>query len=387
MEARKRHTLLWKSIRPLVRTIPKLLFNYSADTCRIEGPLLIMANHNADLDPLLIGYSFPRVVYFVASEHVLRGKAGGFLRYVTDIIPRQKGGNASSTVRSIIRHLGDGHDVCIFPEGNRSWDGKTRPITPATGKMARMSGATLVTYRLVGTYFSSPRWAGASLRRGRVHGTVVGVYPPEKLKAMSAEKVQEIIERDLFEDAYARQRLRPVPFKGRKRAEHLETALFVCSNCGKEETMRSEGNEFYCSECGMRLTFGDDGMFSGENCRFDNIADWYDSQLEYIENKCRNAGSELIFSDTGLKLYSVISASKEELLAVGTMKLYRDRLVLPNGTEIGTDKLSGMAVIGPQNLYFSSEGKNYLIKSDVVRCTLKYLLACSVFDKRLKYGI
>ena len=387
MEDRKRHTLLWKSARPLVMLASKILFNFDADICREKGPMIILPNHNADLDPLFVAYAFPNPVYFVASEHIMRGKAAGLLRWATEIIPRQKGGNASGTVRSIVRHLNDGHDVCLFPEGNRSWDGVTRPITPATGKMVRMSGAKLVTYRTEGIYFSNPRWAGGSLRRGKSRGTIVGVYEPEYLKSITAKAVQELIERDLYEDAYDRQRKKPVKFKGKHLAEHLETMLFMCPHCHAEGKMISEGNYFYCADCGTRLRYTEEGFFIGENCIYDTVLDWNIWQKERIEEKCRTAADEPIFTDTELELYSISTAESKQLLACGTMKLFADRLELPDGTVIPVKELSGMSIKGPQDLYFSTKSRNFLITSKKIRCTLKYLTACAVFDKNLQYGI
>lgn len=91
MEERRRHEFLWKTLRPVVYGVSKLLFNFDTDICREEGPLLILPNHNADLDPLFIISAFPRTVYFVASEHVLRsGKASELLSWITKIIPARR---------------------------------------------------------------------------------------------------------------------------------------------------------------------------------------------------------------------------------------------------------------------------------------------------------
>lgn len=388
MKARRRHEIIWRCINPACRAAAKLIFRYSGDICREEGPLLIMANHNADLDPLLIAYSFPRAVYFVASEHILRGKAGKFLRWATDIIPRQKGGSASTTVRGILRHAQEGHDVCIFPEGNRSWDGVTRSVTLSTGKLARTCGAKLVTYRTEGMYFSSPRWAGGSLRRGKAHGTIVGIYEPQYLKTLSTEQVQAIIDRDLHENAYERQRKKAIPFRGKRLAEHLETLLFTCPHCKAEGKMRSEDDMFVCDECGTRLRYTPEGFFVGENCIFDSVLDWRVWQDRRVREKCLAVGeNEPVFSDADMELYNVDTGAGRRLAAVGTVTLYKDRLVLPDGTEIKTGCIKGMSVLGPQDLYFSSQGKNYLMRSNFIRCVSKYLTACSVFDNGLRYGI
>lgn len=388
MEERKRHKLLWSIARPLCIAGTKIIFNYDAEVYRGEGPYLVMANHNAELDPMLLACSFPEPLYFVASEHILRkGFVSDLLRWSTRIIPRQKGGNASSTIRGIVRNLGEGNCVCIFPEGNRSWDGVTAPITPATGKMARMTGAKLITYRTEGIYFANPRWAGGSLRRGKTSGHVVGVYEPEYLKSLTAGAVQELIETDLHEDAYARQKEVHTKFRGRKLAENLETMLFICPSCKAEGHMHSQGNDFYCSACGARHRYTPEGYFAGSDVIFDTVLDWNIWQNERIKEKCLSAGEEPIFSDTDMLLYKVKTGDSAQFVSAGEFILYRDRLVLPDGNTVSLKELKGMSVMGPQKLHFSTASTNYVVKSTKIRCVLKYLSACKVFDKNLQYGI
>ena len=388
MEERKRHKLLWSMARPLCIAATKVIFNYDADVYRGEGPYLVLANHNAELDPMLVACSFPQPLYFVASEHIMRkGCVSDFLRWGTRIITRQKGGNASATVRSIVRNLQDGNNVCLFPEGNRSWDGVTAPVTPSTGKMARMSGAKLITYRTEGVYFANPRWSGGNVRRGKTHGRVVGVYEPEYLKSLTAGAVQELIETDIREDAYDRQKQVRTSFHGRKLAEHLETMLFICPNCKSEGTMRSKGNYFYCEKCGARHRYTPEGFFAGDDVIYDTVLDWNIWQNDVIREKCLAAGDEPIFSDTDMLLYKVSTGESEAFISAGELTLYRDRLVLPDGNIIPLKELKGMSVMGPQTLHFSTATVNYVVKSTKIRCVVKYLSACKVFDKNLQYGI
>ena len=393
MEERRRHVILWKTARPITMAVGKLLFNYSAPVCREKGPFLVMSNHNADLDPVFVAFSFREPLYFVASEHIMRqGIVSDFLRWSTNIITRQKGGSAASTVRGIVRELQSGNDVCLFPEGNRSWDGVTRELTPATGKLAKMAGAKLITYRTEGLYFSNPRWAGGSIRRGKSKGSIVGVYEPEYLKSLSAKEVQEIIQRDLYENAYERQRTEHTKFQGRNLAEHLETLLFICPHCKSMHHLVSSGDYFTCTECGTKLRYTPEGFFEGENMIFDTVLDWKIWQKEKIRELCKLPDEEPvvpvpIFNDSEMDLYSVSTAQKAEYVATGNLVLYHDRLILPGGASLPVGKITGMALRGAQDLYLSSGGKNYIVKSKKVRCTSKYLTACSEFNPSLRYGI
>lgn len=388
MDARKRHTLIWKGARPLAKLGSKLLFNYTADNCREEGPFLVLSNHNTDLDPMLTACSFPEPLYFVASEHILRqGRVSDFVSYITEIIARQKGGSSTATIKGIVHHLKEGHNVCLYPEGNRSWDGVTRPISPATGKLVRMAGAKLVTLRMEGAYMASPRWSGCSIRRGKSHGTIVGVYDAEYLKGISAKQIQDIIERDLYQDDYADQRRNHVRFRARNKAEHLETLLFMCPHCKAEGKMRSEGDYFICDDCGTKLRYTDEGFFVGDNMIYDSVIDWRIWQSQRIRALCEDEEKEEIFSDDEMELYNIETGSDAKFKCCGTMRLSRKGLSLPGGLFIPIGEITGMSIRGAQDLYFSRGSENFFIRSDKIRCTSKYLTACSMFDKRLLYGI
>ena len=376
-DPRKRHVFLWKALRPLARFITWVKFGFRAVQSDVKGPFLLVSNHVTNWDPILAGCSFREQVYFVASEHILRaGLAGKFIAWAQDPIPRQKSGGAAGTVLAMMRRLRQGYNVAVFPEGNRTWDGVTAAFLPSIGKLARTSGASLVTYKLTGGYFASPRWSGESSRRGRMEGRVVKVYSPEELKAMTPAQINAIITRDLHEDAYARARKRPIRFHGRRLAEHMETLLFLCPRCGGVDTFRSKDDTVRCWKCGFTFRYLPTGFLSGEDLPYDNIRDWNAWQKGEILRMCDEAGDDPIFTDGGVRTDEVLFAKDTKSLGKGEMRLYRDRLELP-GVTVPLSELSGMALMGPQDLYVSTEEHHYLVRSQLVRCMVKYLTACS----------
>jgi len=389
MDNHSRYLRNWPVLRPIVTFFMKLVFNLKTPKYSVEGPYLVLCNHVMDLDPLAVGVGMQKQMYFVASEHIMRlGFISKVLDYLAGIITRQKGGSAAGTVKAILRHLKAGHNVCFFPEGNRSWDGVTRSFPASTGKLVRSCGCTLVTYRLSGGYFSNPRWAGARLRRGQLTGQLVGTYSPEELRAMSVEEINGIIARDLYEDAYELQRAKPIKFRSINRAHHLETLLFTCPKCGAMHKMRSRGHKFYCESCGMETLYRSDCFFEGGQLPFDNVRDWNAWQETQIEKLCNEATDQPIFTDTDMILRIVDSAKDAELVGVGTMTLYKDRLELPGGVVLQRDEISGMSLRGAINLYIGTpDGRHYELKSKKVRCTVKYLSACGYLGCPVGAGV
>ena len=383
------HVFVWRLLQPIAAVLCWLKFRFTAARSSVKGPFLLVSNHNTDWDPILVALSFPRQqMYYVTSEHLLRSGLGGrIVSALQDPIPRQKGGHAADTVLTMMRRMKKGYNVAVFPEGNRSWDGVTRPFLPSIGKLARSSGASLVTYRMTGGYFANPRWAGSASRRGRMRGEVVRIYSPEELKAMKPAEIYEHIREDLKEDAYSRQRKNPILFRGRHLAEHMETLLFLCPKCGRMHTLQSRGDTVSCWKCGFSFRYLPTGFLAGDGIPFDNLRDWTAWQEGEIRRLCDEADDEHpIFTDADMRLDEVHFSEGLKLLGKGEMKLYKDRLELP-GVTLPVGDITGISLRGPQDIYFGTETANYLVRSRFVRCTVKYLTACSYLNGGREYGV
>ena len=371
MKSQVRLNCTWKLLRFLIKPFVTRRFHYSAQSCDLSGPLLVMANHNTNWDPLLVGCSFPNYLSFVASEHIFRwGFLSRLICFLLDPIARMKGTTAGDTALTMMRKLKKGVSVAIFAEGNRSFDGLTAPILPATGKLARSSGATLVTYRLSGGYFASPRWSGSKMRRGKMSGRVVNVYTPEQLKAMTVAEVNAAIAADLFEDAYAEQRKAMIPYEGKNLAEHLETVLCRCPKCGRLDTLRSHDDMLSCA-CGFSVKYNVYGFLEGEDAPFDNITDWDKAQTEALIAAIPTDGSA-IFSDSDMILTEILPGHKTAALGCGDMRLFAEHMECC-GKTFPLASLSGFSLHSTQTVNFSCASRSYEISSEKVRCTRKYM--------------
>jgi 1-acyl-sn-glycerol-3-phosphate acyltransferase len=156
-------------------------------------------------------------------------------------------------------------------------------------------------------------------------GRVAGVYTHEQLKAMPAEEVNRLIARDLFEDAWERQRRECVPYRGRDLARNLETLLCLCPHCGRIGTLKSEGDRFFC-DCGLNLRYSEYGYFEGEIVPFKSVYEWDAWQTERLFALWHGNGQEPLFTDTEIRLKEVLPGHRSRELGVGELRLYRDRL-------------------------------------------------------------
>ena len=371
----KHYERVWRDLRFLAGGILRRLFHYEHPIVRPDAPnYLVVANHNTDLDPALVGLAFPRQMYFLASEHAFRmGFLSKLLNYFFAPLSRVKGATDAAAAMEIIRRLRKGDNLCLFAEGNRSFSGVTGPIFPATGKLAKASGAALVTFRLEGGYLTSPRW-GKTLRKGRMRGQCVRVYTAEQLKTMSAAEVNAAIAADLFEDAFARQLADPCDYKGKRLAEGLEDALYLCPSCGGVATLKGAGDTFCCKQCGLTVVYTPRGFFAGAHAPFANVRDWDLWQLNALAELVEQSGDAPVFSNEGMRLFAIGAGHVATLVASGTLSMSRERLSIGE-TSFPIAEVSDMAVNGPSTVVFTANNAHYELKAaDRSRyCGRKYL--------------
>ncbi len=369
------HRIIYRILIPFVWLFCKLRFNVKlAPPPKAKGPCLIVANHNTDYDMLFVGCSFWRHMYFVGSEHIYRW---GFLSKLIWLffapIARFKGSTDGASAMAILKALRKGRNVCIFAEGNRSFNGLTTPIHPTIGKLAKMGKANLVIYRLEGGYFTSPRWS-TTLRRGEVRSTLTHIYTKDELKNMTPEEINAAVTEHIREDAYAVQDKHHVSYWGKKLAEGLETALYICPTCGGIQTMKGEEDDFVCSRCGLQVRYSEYGYLEGDRVPFRTITEWDAWQSGEMERMIHSAGDEILFSDKGQSLRRIGQEHKAEELCVDELSMSRKELRIGSYV-FPLEEITTFTMYGRQNLIFTVGGENYEIKSDHFRSARKYLRA------------
>lgn len=355
----RKHVRMYRFFRPLVTLFLRLMFGYSFEIARnLPKNYIVISNHVTDYDMLCVAASFPKQMYFVASEHITRMKGlYPLVKYAFAPIIRPKGASAAATVMEMVRKARKGDNVCLFAEGVRSWDGTTCSIVPSTGKLIKTASCGLVTYKLTGGYFASPMWAGASMRRGYFHGAPVRVFTPEQLKEMTAAQVQQVIEEDLYEDAYATQRRAPRRYRGKKRAEGLENLLYMCPTCGSRDSFVTKGDEVHCTHCGLTFYYNEYGFL--ENAPFESLT-------EFSRWQARQTEAHAAAGNAYTARHAVLSRLEEhQEVPVTEGALSMDGETLRCGdVEIPLVSITDLAMHGQRAIVFTADKQYYELVPD-----------------------
>ena len=366
------HKLFWKGLVWLLSPFVKNRLSFEGELFDVEGPCLVVANHVTTWDALVMATSFPNTpVHYVASEHLFRhGFLSFLLEYFLAPIARRKASTAADTVMKCLRRLKAGQVVALFAEGEACWDGVSIDVFPATGKMARTSGASLVTYRLEGGYPTVPRWT-KKIRRGKMRGRIVGVYSPAELKKMKPEEINALINRDIYENAWDRQKKEHVKFRAKNLAERIECGFFICPKCEGIGGIKGVGDHVTCS-CGLDLLYTEECFLEPAE-PFETLRDWDIWQKEKFKAMDFEAGA-LMFSDEGLKLKEIDAGHGEKLLGSGTLRQYPDAIECA-GQRFEYADIGHMSMVKMKILLFSVGDKYYEIRSKGDICLRKYLAA------------
>ncbi len=361
--------LVFTLLGPFVRLYMRCTCRFITKPLKPKEQFILVSNHLTERDFFLAVTMVKAHMYLVASEHLKRG--GFWLHLGLSLIHpifRAKGATDTASALEMMRRTRKGYNLLLFPEGHRSADGVTVETTPALGKLIRRSGCTLITMRLTGGYFCEPRWAH-TVRKGEMTAGIQGVYSPDTLKKMTDEQVAALIDADIYEDAWERQRRDPKPYRGRALAEGLENHLFLCPKCRGISTLHTRGDSFWC-DCGMHGRYDVYARLTGD-LPVDNVRDW--TLWQETEFARMYEAGPIRFSDDSVSLYRITRDHVRSQVDSGTLTADRDCLQIGE-TAFDFADISAAAFMDRGNSMFFETASGYWQMYGAGVCMMKYMM-------------
>ena len=173
--------------------------------------LLIVSNHVSFLDPPLIGTAFRKAIHYFARKTLFDHPVSNFLFTQCNAIPVDPSKPELSSLKKVIALLKDGEKVLIFPEGERSWDGKIEMEgQPGVGMIVSKARVPILPVRLFGPEKSLAR-GGKKILKHPVTLVIGEVIQPEDLideelptreryKVIANRVMQEIAKLEMTDD-------------------------------------------------------------------------------------------------------------------------------------------------------------------------------------------
>ncbi len=176
-----------------------------ADRLPATGAFILAGNHVSFLDPPFFGLCCEREAYFLGRDTLFRNPIAGAILRSWNCVPINRERGDLGALRTVLRLLGEGKAVLMFPEGTRSRDGQLQEPRPGVGMIVAKANVPVVPMRIFGTERALPR--GQSFPRPAQVTVVFGEpfqYPlpanieelrGEELKALYREIGREIMRR------------------------------------------------------------------------------------------------------------------------------------------------------------------------------------------------
>lgn len=178
----------WHLVRGYVRAVHRLRVRglEHVPRGRKVGPLIVVSNHTAGVDPLLIQSALPfEVRWMMAAD--MRHPAGEWAWRWADVIFVEREGGDVAGAREAIRHVKAGGVLGIFPEGGIERPARTLlPFQAGVGFIVRRTGAPVLPVVIEGTPEGGT--AFASLVRSS-RATVTFHEPITYGKGMDADEI------------------------------------------------------------------------------------------------------------------------------------------------------------------------------------------------------
>ena len=339
---------------------------------REEGkrPYLILMNHQTGFDQFFVGMSFRQPVYYVATEDIFSlGWLSDLLRWLVAPIPIKKQTTDIQAVKNCIKVAREGGSICVAPEGNRTFHGKTVYMNPSIASLAKKLALPIAFFRIEGGYGIQPRWSDV-VRGGTMKSHISRVMEPEEFADLTKDQLARIIEQELYVNEAKVTGEYPHP----KNAEFLERAMYVCPHCGLT-TFESRGDIIRCTKCDRKIRHLPTKELEGIDEPFPHrfVADWYDWQNQFLCDTDLSALTEAPVYEETVELSRVhVYKYKERLKEAATVRLYGDRITVDDQT-FPFETLGAVVVLGKNKVNIYDGNEILQLKGDSRFNALKYV--------------
>lgn len=109
-----------------------------------KGGLLILSNHRADVDPIVVQLACPRPIYFMGKSELFKMPVVGWLLRCFHAFPVKRGEPDRGAIKKAVGYTQIGKAVCVFPEGQLTETGLLQALKPGAALIVRMAGVPVI---------------------------------------------------------------------------------------------------------------------------------------------------------------------------------------------------------------------------------------------------
>ena len=163
----------------------------------LTGPVLLVSNHQSNLDPVLVGLACPRQLKYLARHGLFFWPFSVWIRSLGAVpIDRERG--AIGGIRVTLELLKGGNAVLVFPEGSRTPDGKLHPHAAGVLPARATQRATVVPVAIDGAFAALPRGSFFA-RPARIRLAFGKPITNSQIEGMSDQQLVDAVHQQIVE--------------------------------------------------------------------------------------------------------------------------------------------------------------------------------------------
>jgi 1-acyl-sn-glycerol-3-phosphate acyltransferase len=198
----------WHFCRMLARPIATFGFRlrvHGRHHVPLTGGVLLVSNHQSYLDPVMIAMMLYRpMCYLAKSELFGQSRYFAWLIRSLNAFPVKQGAGDVGAVKEMLKRLGEGWMLTMFPEGSRTEDGEIGPIEKGVALVLRRANVPCVPVVIEGSFDAWPK----GRKIPHPHPIDVMFGPPLRLQGLKGEQITLLIDRTLRQMLQEVRRLR-----------------------------------------------------------------------------------------------------------------------------------------------------------------------------------
>ncbi len=361
----KKDDILLKFLIPLVKIWmlidmkTKYHYDKSFDIKRTD-PYVLLGNHTFMFDVVHVPLQLKKQPFIVANENLFTKQPLKFLlTRVAHAIPKSKGASDLRTAKQLIGAVKRGYPICIYPEGNTTFNGETTRFEESTFKLIKKLKVDVVTCKAQGGHLSKPRWATEKRKNRQVDLHYKVAITKEEVAKLSVTEIADIVNAELYNNDYEYQREVQIPHPGKKLAHGLENILYICPECESVNTLVAKDNTLTCTACNNEGQVNDLGFIEG--FRFDNTVEWDHFQKQFVDKLKQSklvSKAKLFTQDDSTNTRKFV----EDITLVSENETFifkgQEELIIP------FDEVHHVNVTLRRNLNIYHNGTHYFLKVD-----------------------
>ena len=303
--------VFWGTMRPFIKAWMRLLMGptiISGLPRELKPPYLLISNHTNVYDGLIVSLYSPEMPVPVFDDIQ---KQNAFLRFLftyTGVAFKSYGVPDPKSIRSIINAKDADRLILLYPEGEITWTGETKPLESNVSRLIKLLRIPVVLVKAKGAYVKQPKWA-ASFRKGKCIFDFKLLLSSEDVAALEEGAILDKLQAEFKHDDLAWLRTPEAitcALSTNQPAKGLERWLFCCPSCNGTNCMNTHDSvSISCSYCGYSV--GVDSYLNVVAKKvepvFSDLQEWGRWQKSFWVKKITEAAASSDLTDVILKAH------------------------------------------------------------------------------------